>query len=104
MSRMYPKQAVDIVKQVLTRHRKSPSRGPFSRLSSRQIEALTFLMRFVDEVRQARDLVRVIERLFEEGLIVPADPHSAHPTSTNPSPPPTQGERPCKPWKRPGPR
>ena len=97
MRKMYPKQAVDIVNRLLTQHTDGPSHSPLTELSQRQIEAIEFLTSFVDEVRQARDLVRVIERLFEEGLIVPADARSTHPTSTNPSPPPTPGGRPCKP-------
>lgn len=73
MRRMYPKQAVDIVNRLLTQHKDDPSRGPLSLLSQRQVEAIVFLTSFVDEVRQARDLVGVIERLFQEGIIYPAD-------------------------------
>lgn len=73
MRRMYPKQAVDIVNRLLTQHKEESSYGPLDGLSPRQIEAIVFLTNFVDEVRQARDLVGVIERLFQEGIIYPAD-------------------------------
>ncbi len=73
MRRMYPKQAVDIVNRLLTQHKDDPSRGPLHGLSPRQVEAIVFLTNFVDEVRQARDLVGVIERLFREGIIYPVD-------------------------------
>jgi hypothetical protein len=42
-------------------------------LSPKQVQAITFLADFVDEVRQARDLVSVIERLFDEGVIYEED-------------------------------
>ena len=46
---------------------------PLGLLSPKQVQAITFLADFVDEVRQARDLVGVIERLFDEGVIYEQD-------------------------------
>ena len=51
---------------------------PLGLLSPKQVQAITFLADFVDEVRQARDLVGVIERLFDEGVIYEQD----EPTNT----------------------
>jgi hypothetical protein len=66
---MYPKQAVDIVQGLLDQHTKEPSQTRLGLLSLKQVQAITFLADFVDEVRQAKDLVRVIDRLFDEGII-----------------------------------
>jgi hypothetical protein len=73
MAKMYPKQAVDIVQRLLGHRAKKPGQDPLGLLSPRQILAITFLADFVDEVRQARDLVGVIERLFDEGVIYEDD-------------------------------
>ena len=73
MAKMYPKQAVDIVQRLLDRHTKEPGQGPLGLLSPKQIRAITFLADFVDEVRQARDLVSIIDRLFNEGVIYEQD-------------------------------
>jgi len=72
MRKMYPKQAVNIVRKLLNEFTEDSASRLFDTLSPRQIQALTFLADFVDEVRQAKDIVRVIERLFEQGVIYPA--------------------------------
>ncbi len=73
MAKMYPKQAVDIVQKLLGQRAKKPGQDPLGLLSPKQIQAITFLADFVDEVRQARDLVGVIDRLFDEGVIYEED-------------------------------
>ena len=73
MPRMYPKQAVDIVQRLLGQHAEKPGQDPLGLLSPKQVQAITFLADFVDEVRQARDLVSVIDRLFNEGVIYEQD-------------------------------
>ena len=73
MAKMYPKQAVDIVQKLLGQRAKNPGQDPLGLLSPKQVQAITFLADFVDEVRQARDLVSVIERLFDEGVIYEED-------------------------------
>ena len=73
MAKMYPKQAVDIVQKLLGHRAKKPGQDPLGLLSPKQIQAITFLADFVDEVRQARDLVGVIDRLFDEGVIYEQD-------------------------------
>lgn len=73
MAKMYPKQAVDIVQSLLDQHKKEPGQDPLGLLSPKQVRAITFLANLVDEVRQARDLVAVIERLFAEGVIYEQD-------------------------------
>ena len=73
MAKMYPKQAVDIVQKLLGQRAKKPGQDPLGLLSPKQIQAITFLADFVDEVRQARDLVGVIDRLLDEGVIYEED-------------------------------
>ena len=73
MAKMYPKQAVDIVQGLLGQHTQKPGQDPLGLLSPKQVRAITFLANFVDEVRQARDLVGVIDRLFDEGVIYEED-------------------------------
>ena len=76
MAKMYPKQAVDIVQKLLgqgAKGAKKPGQDPLGLLSPKQIQAITFLADFVDEVRQARDLVSIIGRLFAEGVIYEQD-------------------------------
>ena len=73
MAKMYPKQAVDIVQKLLGQRAKKPGQDPLGLLSPKQVQAIAFLADFVDEVRQARDLVSVIERLFDEGVIYEED-------------------------------
>ena len=73
MGKMYPKQAVEIVRKLLKDCTEDSASTLFGVLSPRQVHAITFLANFVDEVRQAKDLVRVIERLCDEGIIYPAD-------------------------------
>jgi len=69
MAKMYPKQAVDIVQGLLDQHTKDPSQTGLGLLSPKEVQAITFLTDFVEEVRQAKDLVRIIDRLFDEGII-----------------------------------
>ena len=73
MAKMYPKQAVDIVQGLLDRHTKEPGQDPLGLLSPKQIRAITFLADFVDEVRQTRDLVSLIDRLLDGGVIYKED-------------------------------
>ena len=73
MAKMYPKQAVDIVQKLLGQRAKKPGQDPLGLLSPKQVQAITFLADFVDEVRQARDLVSIIDRLFAEGVIYEQD-------------------------------
>jgi hypothetical protein len=73
MAKMYPKQAVDIVQTLLSHRVKNNGQDPLGLLSPKQGRAVTFLADFVDEVRRARDLVSVIDRLFEEGVIYEQD-------------------------------
>ncbi len=73
MAKMYPKQAVDIVQGLLGQHAQKLGQDPLGLLSPKQVRAITFLADFVDEVRQARDLVGVIDRLFDEGVIYEQD-------------------------------
>jgi len=74
MAQMYPKQAVDIVEKLLGQRAKKAGQDPLGLLSPKQIQAITFLANFVDEVRQARDLASIIECLFDEGVIYEEDP------------------------------
>jgi hypothetical protein len=78
MSKMYPKQAVEIVRKLLKKSPGDSPQSPLAMLSRRQRRAITFLADFVDEVRQARDLVQVIDRLFDEGIIYtePGEPQN----------------------------
>jgi len=73
MRKMYPKEAVTIVRKLLNECTQDSAATVFGVVSARQIQAITFLTDFVDEVRQAKDLVRTIDRLFEEGVIYTAE-------------------------------
>ena len=73
MAKMYPKQAVDIVQGLLGQHTQKPGQDTLGLLSPKQVRAITVLADFVDEVRQARDLVSIIDRLFAEGVIYEQD-------------------------------
>ena len=104
MRKMYPKQAVEIVNRLLIQHEETPTEDPLRLLSQRQLEAIAFLTRFVDEVRQARDLVRVVERLFQEGIIYPVDGQPDPTILPNEPSTQTKGSQPCEPSNKPVPR
>ncbi len=73
MRKMYPKQAVEIARNLLKDCTEDSASTLFGVLSPRQVHAITFLANFVDEVRQAKDIVLIIDRLLDEGIIYPAD-------------------------------
>ena len=72
MGKMYPKQAVEIARQLIRECAEDSPSTLHGALSPKHVRAIAFLADFVDEVRQAKDVVRVIGRLFEEGTIYPA--------------------------------